>query len=613
MRQKSKQQAKIEATQKLEQVKNEQLQQQQQLGSQQLVNQPGLDTPSNGMQSPLTPQASNGNMSPAQQGLYAKQLPGPSTSTPSDVFLKPQAPPPPVTANRMPAQDGHCQTPSQQTFSSSPSAQPPSPIDPYAKMVGTPRPPPVNQNQKFIRRNSATPAEICPLPSISRPTQVSESMGRRPSPARDSCSLSPGTSDPYAKPPDTPRPVIGTEQFSKPLGMSRSPLISEQPASSDQFTKLPARTGGDTFQRPRISPTDSCSRPSLTSTSIIEGHSSPFKTPVCPNPSSQDSYTKMPPTSRRVAVDPYERPLLTPKPVDSFAHNPSNDSYSQSQLASHSAIKDTFAHPQRVLRNQGDYSGALSRTVAQDPYAQPPSTPRPVTDPYAQPPGTPRPALDPYAQPSGSARPVPVDPYMHQPLTPRPPQTADLFAQVSGNQRHSDLYAQPPGTPMPVTNDPYSQSPATQRSGISETFSRPIPMSNPDPYLQASQSRTLSGTFVKPSDPSQSSKLSGPTVTDSFSHDPSRDPFDQPPVTPRSQPETFGTAQHSQEDHSRSGSEGNFNSSVNSPMNLQGKLFSQTTQASVPGPSAGLTQNSTMSHTDAEKLRQVNLSCLMLC
>uniref|UniRef100_A0A670ZG30 Histone-lysine N-methyltransferase 2C n=1 Tax=Pseudonaja textilis TaxID=8673 RepID=A0A670ZG30_PSETE len=607
MRQKSKQQAKIEATQKLEQVKNEQQQQQlqqQQLGSQQLVNQSGSDTPSSGMQSPLTPQTSNGNMSPAQQALYAKQLPGPSTST-SDVFLKPQAPPPPATANRMPAQDGHCQTPSQQTFSSSPSAQPPSPIDPYAKMVGTPRPPPVNQNQKFVRRNSATSAEVCPLPSISRPTQVSESMGRRPSPARDSCSLSPGTNDPYAKPPDTPRPVTGTEQFSKPLGISRSPLISEQPASSDQFAKPPPRTGGDTFQRPRISSTDSCSRPSLTSASVIEGHSNLFKTPACPNPSSQDSYTKMPPTLRRVAMDPYERPLLTPRPVDSFAHNPSSDSYNQSQLASHSAIKDTFAHPQRVLRNQSDYSGSLSRTVAQDPYAHPPSTPRPVTDPYAQPPGTPRPASDLYAQPPGSIRPVSVDPYMHQPLASRPPQTADLFAQVSANQRHSDLYAQPPGTPIPVTNDPYSQSPATQRSGISETFSRPITMSDRDPYLQASQSRTSSGTFVKPSDPSQPSKLPGSTVTDSFSHDPSPcDPFDQPPMTPRSQPEAFGTAQHPQDDQTRSGSEGNFNSSVNSSMNLQGKLFSQTTQGSVPGPTAGLTQNSTVSHTDGEKLRQ---------
>ncbi|KAM6453008.1 histone-lysine N-methyltransferase 2C isoform 8-T8 [Liasis olivaceus] len=597
MRQKSKQQAKIEATQKLEQVKNEQQQQQQQLqqqlGSQQLLNQSGSDTSSNGMQSPLTPQTSNGNMSPAQQALYTKQLPGTSTSTPSDVFLKPQAPPPPVTPNRMPAQDAHCQTPSQQAFSPSPSTQPPSPVDPYAKMVGTPRPPPVNQNQKFVRRNSATSADICPPPSISRPTQVSESIGRRPSPARDSCSSSPGTSDPYAKPPDTPRPVIATEQFSKSLGVSRSPLISEQPASSDQFAKPPPRTGNDTFQRPRISSTDSYVRPPLTSPSVIEGHSSPFKTPACPNQSPQDPYTKMPPTSRRVAVDPYERPVLTPRPVDSFAHNPSNDSYNQPQLASHSAIKDTFAHPQRGLRNQGDYSGTLSRAVAQDPYAQPPGTPRPVTDPYAQPPGTPRPA--------------PVDPYLHQPLTPRPPQTADLFAQVSANQRHSDLYVQPPGTPRPVTNDPYSQSPATPRSGISETYSRPIPMPNRDPYLQASQSRTLSGTFVKPSDPcSQPPKLSGPTVTDSFSRAPTAspcDPYDQPPMTPRSQPETFGTAQHPQDDQSRSGSEGNFSSSVNSSMNLQGKLFSQTTQGSGPGPTAGLTQN-TMSQTDAEKLRQ---------
>lgn len=55
MHQKSKQQAKIEATQKLEPVKNEQQQQQQQCGAQPLLAQSGSDTPSGGMQSPLTP------------------------------------------------------------------------------------------------------------------------------------------------------------------------------------------------------------------------------------------------------------------------------------------------------------------------------------------------------------------------------------------------------------------------------------------------------------------------------------------------------------------------------------------------------------------------------
>ncbi|XP_061443616.1 histone-lysine N-methyltransferase 2C isoform X3 [Rhineura floridana] len=620
MRQKSKQQAKIEATQKLEQVKNEQQQlQQQQLGSQQLLNQSGSDTPSSGMQSPLTPQTGNGSMSPAQQTLYTKQLPSTPTSTPSDVFLKPHAPPPPATPNRMPVQDSHCQAPSQQVFFPC-STRPPSPVDPYAKMVGTPRPPPINQNQNFLRRNSVTSVDICPPPSlITRPAHVSESTGSRPSPVRDSCSLSPVSSDPYPKAPDTPRPVMGTEPFSKSLVVSRSPLIAEQPgktslavANSDAFAKPPPRT--DAFQRPQTSLADSYARPPLTPTPVVEGSSGPFKTPMRPTQSPQDPYASMPPTPRRMAVDPYERPVLTPRPMDSFSHNSSNDPYSQPPLTPHPAIKETFAHPQRVVRNQSDsfsQSGTISRAVAQDPYTQPPGTPRPVTDPYAQPPGTPRPVTDPYAQPPGTPRPATVDPYMHQPLTPRPAQTGDLFAQVSANQRHSDSYAQPPGTPRPVSNDPYSQPPATPRPGISEPYSRPALMSNRDSYLQASQNRSLPGTFVRPSDPcSQPPKLPVPVVTDSFSSiskAPLCDPYDQPPMTPRPQPETFGTTQlpHDVADQPRSGSEGNFSTSVNSSMSLQGKQFPQASQVPGPAPTAGATNTqTTMSQADAEKLRQ---------
>ncbi|KAH0627606.1 hypothetical protein JD844_003551, partial [Phrynosoma platyrhinos] len=626
MRQKSKQQAKIEATQKLEQVKNEQQQQQQlqqQLGSQQLLNQSGSDTPSSGIQSPLTPQTGNGNMSPAQQTLYTKHPPGTpssssssSSSTPSDVFLKPQAPPPPVTPNRVPVQETHSQATSQQPFSPCSSSRPPSPVDPYAKMVGTPRPPPINQNQNYIRRNSIPSVDICPPPSpISRPAQISESIGGRPSPVRDSCPLSPVSSDPYAKPPDTPRPVMGTEQFSKPMGVSRSSLIAEQPgkasltvANSDPFAKPPPRTDG--FPRPRISLADPYARPPLTPTPVAEGSSGPFKTPLRPNQSPQDPYTKMPPTPRRVAVDPYERPVLTPRPVDSFSHNPSNDQYTQSPMTPQPAIKETFAQPQRVMRNQNDsfsQSGTGSRAAAQDPYAQPPGTPHPVSDPYAQPPGTPRPVTDPYAQPPGTPRPTTVDPYMHQPLTPRPAQKADLFAQVSANQRHSDPYSQPPGTPRPINNDPYSQPPATPRPGASETYSRPAPMSNRDPYLQTSQNKP----FVRPSDPcSQSPKLSGSAVTDTFSHIPIAspcDPYDQPPMTPRPQQESFGNAQHPHDaaEQPRSGSDGSFSAPVNSAGSLQGKPFPQSAQ--VPGPTltAGATSTQNiMSQADAEKLRQ---------
>ncbi|XP_060638587.2 histone-lysine N-methyltransferase 2C isoform X4 [Anolis sagrei] len=644
MRQKSKQQAKIEATQKLEQVKNEQQQLQQQLGSQQPLNQSGSDTPSSGMQSPLTPQTGNGNMSPGQQTLYTKQPPGtPSSSPPSDVFLKPQVPPPPVTPNKMPVQDTHSQASSQHPFSPSSSARPPSPIDPYAKMVGTPRPLPVNQNQNYIRRNSIPSVDLCPPPSpISRPTQASETTGRRPSPVRDSCSLSPVNIDPYGKAPDTPRPVMGTEQFAKPMGVPRPPVMAEQPgkislnvANSDPFAKPSPRADG--FPRPRMPMADSYTRPPLTSILVAEESSGPFKTPFRPNQPPQDPYTKMPLTPRRLPLDPYERPVLTPRPVDSFSHNPSNDQYTQ-PLTPQPAIKETFAHPQRVIRNQADsfsQSGTGSRAVAQDPYAQPPGTPRPVSDPYAQPPGTPRPVTDPYAQPPGTPRPISdpyaqppgtprpvsdpyaqppgtprpatVDPYMHQPHTPRPAQKADLFPQVSANQRLSDPYAQPPGTPRPMSSDPYSQSPATPRPVVSETYSRPTLMLNRDPYLQTSQNKP----FVRPSDPcSQPTKLSGSAVTDAFSHiptAPSCDPYDQPPRTPRPQPESFGNVQHPHDsaEQPRPGSGGSFHAPVNSSVNLQGNPFPQTTQVPGPAPTAGATSTqNTMSQAEAEKLRQ---------
>uniref|UniRef100_A0AAV2JQ26 [Histone H3]-lysine(4) N-trimethyltransferase n=1 Tax=Knipowitschia caucasica TaxID=637954 RepID=A0AAV2JQ26_KNICA len=135
MRQKSKQQAKIEATQKLEQVKNEQLQQQQ---LQQHLGCQSEDGNNSGNQSPAS-QPSNGSLSPMQplcskEGFARPQLPENPTSGPEDVFLRPPPPPP----------SGHLSQPqSPQVFSpGSSGSRPSSPWDPYAKMVGTPRPPP---------------------------------------------------------------------------------------------------------------------------------------------------------------------------------------------------------------------------------------------------------------------------------------------------------------------------------------------------------------------------------------------------------------------------------------------------------------------------------------
>uniref|UniRef100_A0A2K6EMQ7 Histone-lysine N-methyltransferase 2C n=1 Tax=Propithecus coquereli TaxID=379532 RepID=A0A2K6EMQ7_PROCO len=629
MRQKSKQQAKIEATQKLEQVKNEQQQQQQQqqqqFGSQHLLMQSGSDTPSSGIQSPLTPQPGNGNMSPAQsfhKDLFTKQLPSTPTSTSSDdVFVKPHAPPPPPAPSRIPIQESLSQSqtsqpPSPQMFSpGSSNSRPPSPMDPYAKMVGTPRPP--AGGHSFPRRNSAPVENCAPLSSVARPIQMSETTANRPSPVRDLCSSSTTNSDPYAKPPDTPRPVM-TDQFPKPLGLPRSPIVSEQTAkgpvaagTNDHFTKPSPRA--DVFQRQRIS--DPYARPLLTPTPLDSGPG-PFKTPMQLPPSSQDPYGSVSQASRRLSVDPYERPALTPRPVDNFSHSQSNDPYSQPPLTPHPAMTESFAHPSRAFSQPG----TISRPTSQDPYSQPPGTPRPVVDSYSQPSGPARSNTDPYSQPPGTPRPTAIDPYSQQPPTPRPSPQTDLFVTSSANPRHSDPYAHPPGTPRPGISVPYSQPPATPRPRMSEGFTRssmtrPVLMPNQDPFLPAAQNRgpALPAPLVRPPDScSQTPRPPGPGLSDTFSRvSPSaaRDPCDQPAVTPRSQAGSFGATQvaHDIADQPGPGSEGSFGTSAGSPASSQGQQFSSASQLPGPVPTSGATdtQNTVnMSQADTEKLRQ---------
>ncbi|CAI9160889.1 unnamed protein product [Rangifer tarandus platyrhynchus] len=623
MRQKSKQQAKIEATQKLEQVKSEQQQQQQQQfgGAQPAMGQSGSDTPSSGIQSPLTPQPGNGSLSPAQsfhKDLFTKPLP--STPTPAssdDVFVKPQAPPPPPAPSRLSVQESLSQAqpsqpPSPQVFSpGSSNSRPPSPVDPYAKMVGTPRPPPGGHG--FPRRNSALAENCGPLASGSRPPQMGEAAANRPSPVREACTASAAGSDPYAKPPDTPRPVM-TEPFPKPLGLPRSPAVSEQtsqgplaPGTSDHFPK-PSRA--DVFQRQRIP--DPYARPLLTP-APLDGGPGPFKAPMQPPPPSQDPYGPVSQAPRRLSIDPYERPALTPRPVDGFSHNQSSEPYSQPPLTPHPAMNESFSHHSRAFSQPGP----ISRPTSQDPYSQPPGTPRPVVDSYSQPPGTSRSNPDPYSQPPGTPRPTTMDPYSQQPPTPRPSAQADLFATSAASQRHSDPYAHPPGTPRPGMSVPYSQTPAAPRPRISEGFTRsstrPALMPNQDPFLQAhNRGAALPGPLVRPPDAcSQTPRPPGPGLSDTFSRvSPSapRDPYDQPPMTPRPQPDAFGTSQVAHDaDQPRPGSEGSFGAPSNTPMTPQGQQFSGVSQLPGPVPTSGVTDTQStvnMSQADTEKLRQ---------
>lgn len=146
-------------------------------------------------------------------------------------------------------------------------------------------------------------------------------------------------------------------------------------------------------------------------------------------------------------------------------------------------------------------------------------------------------------------------------------------------------------------------------------MTRPGLIPNRDPFLQTSQNR-LQGTFVRPSDPcSQTPRPAGPAITDSFNHGPSapaRDLYDQPPMTPRPQPESFGTGQlaHDAAEQSRPGAEGNFSASANSTMSSQGQQFPKVSQGPGPAPTTGVTdtQNTmNMSQADTEKLRQVRV------
>ncbi|XP_069770918.1 histone-lysine N-methyltransferase 2C isoform X4 [Narcine bancroftii] len=592
MRQKSKQQAKIEATQKLEQVKHEQQQQQQQFGSQQSA--PGDDS-----NSPKVGEQDNEHLSPLQQlpkeEFSRPQVPSTSASISSDdVFLRPQAPPP--TPTRTPLQDPFTQPQTSQPQSTpmySPVAngsRPSSPWDPYAKMVGTPRPPPV------VRRNSVSSLDSCAVSQgVSRPSTASEQIEKNRSSLVNESFGSPvlTTSDPYAKAPDTPRPAMTatTDHFSKPLGLTRPPVnpdsLGSVPIVTDPFAKPSLRP--DMFPRiqmlhNRMVTHDLYSRSQLASGPAGKegGSGHLFKTPLLPLQSPQDPYASAPVTPRLIPVDPFEKTVLTPRSMDNFQQNPVQpqsqavDPYAQQP---HTPRPEPYPHGQRIPRQtQGDMfvqPGSRSRCSPQDsyshppgtprpatdPYAQPPGTPHPVADPYAQPPGTPRPATDPYAQPPLTPRPAPVDPYAQQPHTPRPPpQQTDSYSQPPGtprpgpgdhfvqspvSQRYSDPYAQSSATPRPIVTDDFSQPPQSPRPITTESFdrqplTRPSMLVNQDLFLQSQNNRApnMQDAFVRPADPRgrapQNSRQAG--LSD--------DPFSPRAPSLRAVGDTFGHMVH---------------------------------------------------------------------
>ncbi|XP_028831976.1 histone-lysine N-methyltransferase 2C isoform X2 [Denticeps clupeoides] len=532
MRQKSKQQAKIEATQKLEQVKNEHLQQQQ---LQQAVGPSDADASSPGPSQP------DGGMSPPKHQFNPKSgLPRPGTAASGasdDVFLRPQ-PPPPSTGTGTSSQP---QSP--QMFSpGSSGSRPSSPWDPYAKMVGTPRPPslgPSTQRRNSVEsgkspRSFSDPAERCKTSN--------EPFG------------SPTSLDPYAKSPDTPRPAVSTDPFLKPMGPPRA----AQPVEGRHLIGSP---GHDPFSKPaqrkeiyqrmpqgRMILSDPYARPLLTPIpgSNESGSVQMFKAPMPPQ-QAQDPYSAVHHGPRRGGGDAFG-------PV--MPSNPQDDCYAQPPLTPRPAIGQDYSSPTRMSRQPQQFP--VIRPSGQNPYSHAPPTPRPdysQFDPYSQPPGTPRPPPDTYGQNASTPQPL-LDPYAHPPGTPRPhdqytsspvpprqschtpslsldpyaqapgtphPGMAERFPKSPGCPRNADPYAQPPGTPRPILGDPYAHPPGTPRPGA-RTLSAQDPFSpppaRPHPLIPGSQTPKHPGICDDSSRANQT---------------PLHDPFEQPPMTPRAQ------------------------------------------------------------------------------
>ncbi|XP_038573921.1 histone-lysine N-methyltransferase 2C isoform X5 [Micropterus salmoides] len=536
MRQKSKQQAKIEATQKLEQVKNEQLQQQQQQQQQTNSLSEG-DGNNSGNQSPAS-QPSNGSMSPIQQlnskeGFARPQLPGtPTSGPPEDVFLRPPPPPPSGPSS---------QPQSPQVFSpGSSGSRPSSPWDPYAKMVGTPRPPTLGPNT--CRR--------MPVESGKSPTSLMEQQDRgRPSPAHESFgSPTSMSSDPYAKPPDTPRPSGEMDPFLKPMGPPRA----SQPAQGRPPMGSPGR---DPYSRPMIR-NEAYQRMTQNRMILSDPYSRPLLAPI---PGSNESgsvplfKTPMPPPQTQ---DPFNRSGL--HPTDRFSQNQQNDPYAQPPHTPRPSGNDNFTSSPRMSQHLPQVHsfaqpGPMTQ-MSRNPYAHAPSTPRPdhfTYDPFAQPSGSNKQAGDPFSQSTGNQRSI------NEPgAQPRP--YFEPYARPPGTPRPHDNYGQPSNTPSP-SSDPYSQAPSTHRPSGMNQFThqshpgqRMSPSHSVDPYAQppGTPRPSVGDRFSKspgsqrgPIEPFTSTPgTSRPGSIDMFSQPGAprpmlNDPYGQPPGTPRPGPD----------------------------------------------------------------------------
>ncbi|XP_034415694.1 histone-lysine N-methyltransferase 2C-like isoform X10 [Cyclopterus lumpus] len=476
MRQKSKQLAKMEASQKLEQVKSEQLLQQKQV---QLA---GQLSPDAGSQSPAAPR---GDTSPLQPPASRQHLLLQSSGLADDVFLRPQAPPPSgfssLPPSPLPSSPLH-QPPSSPQMFSPPSSRPSSPWEPYIKIAGPPRPP-------------SSQAGGSGAPQQQRHNSLSSS------PAHDAFG-SPAPS-PDSKTSDVSR-TLGPQQG---LQQNRAGMMSPPSGSApDPSARHIGIRAADSYQRPHNSSTMRAAVSELYGRGGEPVQGGLFKAPMPPQHQLQlevfgtaggaGRRDLSRPTDLGFALSQSQDPLFPTSPLSGLG-SPHRSPYAQ-----------TLGTP-RV-----DYSQPMT-----DPFTQhSPLTSRPSPDPYTNPqtPGTPHPHSDPtylttppalrldqYNQQSTSRRPSPshpnLDPYASNPGTPCPTVT-DHFPRSPGVQRNTDTYTQPAGPPRPLL-DPYAQQPSTPR-----------PQKAPEPFSQAPMeifSPQLAGSGSSPLVPG----LSGETVT----------------------------------------------------------------------------------------------------
>ncbi|XP_077410700.1 histone-lysine N-methyltransferase 2C-like [Vanacampus margaritifer] len=350
MRQKSKQLAKIEATQKLEQVKSEQ--RQQQLSANQRP-----DT---------SPDAC------ARQNLLQ------GSPLADDVFLRPHAPPPsgysPLPHSpRSPHSSSSPlqQHPSSPQMFSPPSSRPTSPWDPYSKPAGTPRPASI-QRCPSLSISPAHDALGSPVPS---PDSKSSDPSR-------TLTLQPGLQHSRAA---IKSPPSGSQVYHRPQiqgGVFKAPMPPQNQLQQDLF-------GGATpgARREPSRPAD-IGLPQSQDRAFHSGLGSPQRGP----------YTLVPGTPNQQMADPYTNPPT------SGLHCDSSYLPSASLALRLDHLKMSSGHPSPSHPTSDPYPSLAEHfprspggTLTSDPYAKAPGTPRPSPDPYTQQPSTPDPQKTPEA------------------------------------------------------------------------------------------------------------------------------------------------------------------------------------------------------------------------